>query len=105
MRAIAHRERRRLGAGETLSTTALVHEAFLKLEGGSALPLQDRHHLLALAAQAMRQVLVDAARARLAAKRGGGRAAAEIDADALPTEALAEEMLALDDALHAAPDA
>lgn len=66
--------RRQLGHeyGErTLNATALVHESFLKL-GGGAMAASDRAHFLAIAARAMRQVLVDHARDRRAAKRGGG---------------------------------
>jgi RNA polymerase sigma factor (TIGR02999 family) len=66
--------RRQLGheyAERTLSPTALVHESYLKL-GGGAMVASDRAHFLALAARAMRQVLVDHARDRKAAKRGGG---------------------------------
>jgi len=63
-------------AGEnTLSATALVHEAYLKLVDASGLDLVDRHHFFACAARAMRQILVDRARARGAWKRGDGRAA------------------------------
>jgi len=106
LRAVAHQERRKLRAGETLSTTALVHEAFLKLRGGAPLPIQDRHHLVALAARAMRHILVDAARARLAVKRGGGAVVEPLADDAALVEsALAEEMLALDDALQRLGDA
>ena len=57
---------------DDFQTTALVHEAYLKL-GGAQLAAQDRNHLLALSARAMRQVLVDDARARKADKRGGGQ--------------------------------
>jgi RNA polymerase sigma factor (TIGR02999 family) len=99
LRAVAHRQRRGLGAGETLSTTALVHEAFLKLSGGRSIEIRDHHHLVALAARAMRQILVDSARARLTAKRGSGRVAEDLDPDAVPTPGLAVELLALDDAL------
>jgi len=66
--------RRQLGheyAERTLSATALVHESYFKL-GGGAMVARDRAHFLALAARAMRQVLVDHARDRKAAKRGGG---------------------------------
>lgn len=70
-----------------LETTALVHEAYLKL-GGGALEVNDRRHLLALSARAMRQVLVDDARARKSDKRGGGQ-------DAMPLT-LAHERLAAD---------
>lgn len=70
LRRVARRElaRRRRG---TLSTTALVHEAFLKLDRLDAWSPRDRGHLLALASRAMRQILVDAARGRIAGKRGG----------------------------------
>ena len=99
LRAVAHRQRRSVGAGETLSTTVLVHEAFLKLAGPRRLAVRDHHHLVALVARAMRQILVDAARARLTAKRGCGRSAEELDAEAVPSAGLALEMLALDRAL------
>lgn len=56
----------------TLSATALVHEAYLKLTDATRLNLQDRHHFFACAARAMRQILVDRARARGAWKRGAG---------------------------------
>lgn len=99
LRAVAHRQRRSVGAGETLSTTVLVHEAFLKLSGPRRLAVQDHHHLVALVARAMRQILVDAARARLTAKRGAGRAAEPLAEDLAPSAGLAVEMLALDRAL------
>lgn len=97
LRRLARRERRRLGGSETLRTTALVNEAYLKLfEGGR---WRDRAHFLNVAAMAMRQVLVSYARERLAAKRGGG-------VEALPLEAAEnmfvegeERIVALDDAL------
>lgn len=56
----------------TLQTTALVHETYLRLIGNNRMTFQDRHHFLALSATVMRRVLVDRARERLAAKRGGG---------------------------------
>ncbi len=96
---LAHFQRRALGSGVTLSTTALVHEAFLKLSQGQLLAVQDRQHLLALAARAMRLVLVDAARARGAEKRGASLAVEGLDLDLLGTATVAEEMLALDRAL------
>ena len=67
---LAHRERRRVRAGETLQTTALIHEAYLKLLRSSH--FNDRAHFLRAAALAMRHILVNHARDRLAAKRGGG---------------------------------
>jgi len=54
-----------------LDTTSLVHESYLKLVGGTALAVEDRHHFFAYAAQVMRSVIVDFARARLAERRGG----------------------------------
>ena len=72
---------------DAFETTALVHEAYLKLAGGAQLAAVDRNHLLALSARAMRQVLVDDARARKAEKRGGG------------VEKVAVDVLALDELL------
>jgi RNA polymerase sigma factor (TIGR02999 family) len=71
LRRLARRELGREYGERTLSATALVHEAYLKL-GGGAMAARDRAHFLAIAARAMRQVLVDHARDRKAAKRGGG---------------------------------
>jgi len=71
LRRIARGQRRRLASGDTLSTTALVNEVYLKLADSGALRVQDRGHFFAIAATAMRQLLVDAARRRGAAKRGG----------------------------------
>jgi RNA polymerase sigma factor (TIGR02999 family) len=71
LRRLARRELGREYGERTLSATALVHEAYLKL-GGGAMAATDRAHFLAIAARAMRQVLVDHARDHKAAKRGGG---------------------------------
>ena len=76
LRRIARRERARLSGGETLSTTALVSEAFLKLADCG---FESRGHFLRYAAVAMRNILVDRARAQLAAKRGGGAVHVELD--------------------------
>ncbi|MBD8526959.1 ECF-type sigma factor [Pseudomarimonas arenosa] len=70
MRRLARAQLRRLRPGQTLDTTALVHEAYLKL--GRSAEFADRGHFLAASARAMRHILVNAARDRLAAKRGGG---------------------------------
>jgi RNA polymerase sigma factor (TIGR02999 family) len=72
LRAIAHRRLHARGPRGTLSTTALVHEAYLKLADPSRVQWCDRAHFLALASVAMRHVLVDQAKARAALKRGGG---------------------------------
>jgi RNA polymerase sigma factor (TIGR02999 family) len=99
LRVLARRHVRRLRPGETLRTTALVHETYLKLSRGRPLPVQDRAHFFALASRAMRQVLVDAARTRHAAKRGGNAVPAELDEGALRVDAVGEEILGLDQAL------
>jgi RNA polymerase sigma factor (TIGR02999 family) len=105
LRALAHRQRLRQGGAETLNTTALVHEAYEKLAradaGGAG--WNDRAHFFRVAARAMRQVLVDYARAQTAAKRGGEATplpldAAEAAGALLPAERAAE-VVALDEAL------
>ncbi len=98
LRRCAHRQ---LGgsADRTLSTTALVHETYVKLTAAQTLRLESRQHFMALAARAMRQVLVDQARRATADKRGGNAQFATLDEripDA-PTQAI--EVLALDQAL------
>ena len=83
---------------DDFQTTALVHEAYLKL-GGAQMAAVDRNHLLALSARAMRQVLVDNARARKADKRGGGLDALTLSAALGKGEQAAVEVLALDELL------
>jgi RNA polymerase sigma factor (TIGR02999 family) len=98
LRAIA---RRRIPAGEqTLGTTALVHEAYLKLFDHTRLTLNDRKHFYALAARAMRQILIDHARRRGAAKRGGNLRRLDLDDATIAVDDRAAELLALDDALQ-----
>ncbi len=84
---------------DAFQTTALVHEAYIKLAGGAPLTAVDRNHLLALSARAMRQVLVDDARARKADKRGGGQEALTLTAALGNGDAAAVEVLALDELL------
>ena len=105
LKKIARIQRRRQ-PDETLNTTALVHEAFVKLAQQEHLGVQDRAHFMAVAATAMRQILIDHARARLAAKRGGGLAPVslhEIEAAFAggPSfdDARAHALLALDESL------
>jgi RNA polymerase sigma factor (TIGR02999 family) len=98
LRRLARGQLRRLRPGQTLTTTSLVHEAFVKLVE-SPVPAEDRCHFLALAARAMRQILVDYARRRASLKRGGDRRSATFDGDAIPVETLADETLAIDRAL------
>jgi RNA polymerase sigma factor (TIGR02999 family) len=99
LRSIAHHRLQRHRAGETLSTTALVHEAYLRLVRASPEWL-DRPHFLALAARAMRFVLVDHAREHLADKRGGLQIAVTLDDEVHAGEARGVELLALNDALE-----
>ncbi|HEX6833253.1 MAG TPA: ECF-type sigma factor [Rudaea sp.] len=98
LKRIAAAELRR-NAGATLNTTALVHEAYAKLAANHSGALASRAHFFSLAARAMRQILVDQARARLAEKRGGGQAHTDLDSAHDASDRRAEEMLVLDDAL------
>jgi len=79
LRRIAARHMRNEREGLTLQATALVHEAYLRLFKDSALSFQNRAHFLAIAAQSMREILVDRARGRHAAKRGGKRGRITLD--------------------------
>ncbi len=98
LRGRAHRQLGH-GAGQTLSTTALVHECYLKLVDDGQRSYADRAHFLAVATRAMRQILVDHVRRRRAAKRGGGADDIALALDALPGQVRGEELLALDEAL------
>jgi len=100
LRGIARRQLRRAARGETLSTTVVVHEAYLRLSKDGAWSVRDRGHFFALAARAMRHVLIDHARHRGRAKRGGGAVAIELEEARLPAPERAEELLALDAALE-----
>src|SRR5262245_19906883 len=75
LRGAARAQRRRQMRHDTMNTTALVHEAYIKLVGHDAATFQDHAHFLAVAATAMRQILIDYARRQTAEKRGGGAAA------------------------------
>lgn len=99
LKRLAGRQRARRRPGETLSTTVLVHEVFLKLSAGGTLAIRDREHFFALAARAMRQILVDGARARAAEKRGGGAIAVELEEGDAAVAAIADDVVALDRAL------
>ncbi|MEO8275407.1 MAG: sigma-70 family RNA polymerase sigma factor [Thermoanaerobaculia bacterium] len=102
LKAIAERVFRRERPGHTLQPTALLNEAFLKLGGGPAAGYRDRAHYYAVASQAMRQILVDHARARDAAKRGGGVSRLELDEEraGAGSGATIVEVLAVDAALN-----
>jgi RNA polymerase sigma-70 factor, ECF subfamily len=98
LRQAAHRSRRCQAAGQTLQTTALVNEVFLKLAQAANVTPRDRAHFLALCAQVMRRILVDAARARMSAKRGGGEWRVQFDED-VNAELRPADLVRLDDAL------
>ena len=89
LRVIARRQLRQASQHETLETTALVHEAYLKLSGGARWTTRDRFHFFALTAQAMRCVLVDHARRRTRQKRGGRTVALPLEEFDLAVEAAA----------------
>ena len=85
--------------GHTLQTTALIHEAYLRLMGQEEKHWENRAHFFGVAAQAMRHILVDYARARQTAKRGGEARAVALDEAAFVSDERAAEVVALDDAL------
>ena len=100
LRRVAHARLRAEASGHVLQTTALVHEAYLRLLDLDRLSLQNRAHLLALAARLMRQILVDQARRRHALKRGGQlRITALDDATSHVAAPPAVDVLALHEAL------
>ncbi len=106
LRAVAHRQRVWNGAEVTVNTTAVVHEAYAKLAGrADALDLTDRAHFVRVAARAMRDVIVDYARAQSAQKRGGDARSGSLDAlaegGAMPAAASVDldEILSIDAAL------
>ena len=100
LKLIARSQRRRWVGNHTINTTALIHEAYLKLASGGGMSATSRAHFLAIAARAMRQVLVDYARRRKAAKRGGGVISVTLGDEAGTPDTSADDLLALDDALN-----
>lgn len=98
LRRIAHHYLRNERQGHTLQSTALVHEAYMRLEKQGGTPFQNREHLLAICAHLMRQILVEYARSRNAAKRDGGCRLTLDDNLAFKTPDV--DMIALDDALN-----
>jgi RNA polymerase sigma factor (TIGR02999 family) len=95
---VARHYLRRERPDHTLQSTALVHEAYLRLVNQGPFEIQNRTHFVAVAARLMRQILVDHARGRQAAKRGDGTKLALDDALAFP-QAQTVDLIALDDAL------
>jgi len=106
LRRLAARSLRRERPGHTLQTTALVHEAYLRLVCVKEARWQDRVHFFAVAAQMIRRILVDSARARNSIKRGGQvqriNHSSAVNLDAIPhPESESAELIAVDDALKA----
>ena len=100
LRRLAARKVARERPGQTLQPTALVHEAYLRLLGDEGANWQNRAHFYGAAAEAMRRILVEAARRKARLKHGGGRRRFEIDeADAI-VEAVSIDLIALDEALN-----
>lgn len=100
LRAVARQQRRDVAWLSTLGTTALLHEGFLRLWGADGRALADQDHFLALAARAMRGVVVDYVRARTALKRGGGAIAAALDERIAAEDASHEEVLEITQVLE-----
>ncbi len=100
LRTIAHRQLGRMRPGETLVTTALVHEAYLKLFERADLDLNDRNHFLSLMARAMRQIVVDYSRRSTAEKRGGDAARTVLQTAMLQVDDMAITLIDLDNALQ-----
>lgn len=99
LRSMARRQLSLRSPGGTLSTTGLVHEAYLKLVNQSRVTWRDRGHLFALASVAMRHVLVDRARARQANKREGALTRVPLDSEQIAADDQAEALLLLNDAI------
>jgi RNA polymerase sigma factor (TIGR02999 family) len=100
LRTIAHARLRAVDGHGTLSTTALVHEVYLKLIHQSSGAWRDRSHFFAVASLAMRHVLVDCAKARNTLKRGGVRHQIDLDDEEIGIDDQADALLELDDALN-----
>jgi RNA polymerase sigma factor (TIGR02999 family) len=100
LRKIAHGHFRGERAGHTLQTTALIHEAYLRLAGHEFPAWENRAHFYGIAAQLMRQILVEYARGQKAAKRGGGAPKLPLDEALTLVQTEVANLVALDDALN-----
>ena len=101
LRRLAHRHMGRERPGHTLQTSALVNEAFLRLVDQTNVHWKNRAHFFAIAAQIMRRILVDYARSRRYAKRGGGARQVSLNEALIVSEGRSAEVVELDDALKA----
>ena len=101
LRRLAQSYMRRERAGHTLQTTALIHEAYLRLIDAKQAPLGNRAHFFAVASRLMRQILVDFARSRGYQKRGGGAQQVSLDEALVIGQPRDEDLVVLDEALTA----
>jgi RNA polymerase sigma factor (TIGR02999 family) len=99
LRVLAHRQLRSIGKGETLATTGLVHEVYLKLAAHPDRGWRDRGHFFAVASRAMRHILIDYARGRGRQKRGSGQPHVPLDEAQIAIESEAAHLVAVDEAL------
>lgn len=99
LRELAHQRLRGAPGEHSLNTTALVHEAYIRLVDARRLDLPDRAHFFALASEVMRNLLVDRARARMATKRGSGKAPLELNETLLVADDDLDRVTELDEAL------
>lgn len=100
LRQMAKRYMRRQPSGHTFQTTELIHEAYLKLAKSDEQNWQNRAHFFGIAAQAMRHILVDYARAKQSKKRGGFQQKVTLEETAVITSKRSDEIVILDDALQ-----
>jgi RNA polymerase sigma factor (TIGR02999 family) len=101
LRKLAAQKMANEAVGHTLQPTALVHEAWLRLGGSEAPSFQNRAHFFGAAAEAMRRILIERARRRLAAKRGGGTVPVDLDEIEIPSPAADDDqLLAVNEALE-----
>lgn len=99
LRRLAHRQMKRERVGDTFQTTVLINEAYIRLIDYVQVQPRDRAHFFAIAAQAMRRILIDKARTRRSTKRGSGAQKLSLDEISELADERAEHLLALDDAL------
>lgn len=100
LRRLAQSELRRAPAGQTLQATALVHDVWLRLAERDGTLYENRAHFFAVAAKAIRQIVMDNARRKSALKRGGDLVRVELDRIAVSTDVPTADLMALDDALN-----
>jgi RNA polymerase sigma factor (TIGR02999 family) len=103
LKRIARSRLRQQGRGDSVSTTMLVHESFVRLVGARDLRLEDRRHFFAYAAKTMRNIIIDSAREHLAERRGGGAehvTLGDADAQQVASSGASDELVRVNEALH-----